>query len=223
MSIDDRILSTIHAMRIQHDRDGIWEKWWIDFLEQAAKTEQPDEAPQTFTAWLAAHNEAFNVAYREFNRALTVKPLLELVKVTKEEAFMSAMQTFSRYFYERSRKRESVEESGWVIELAASEPCNPQYWAGSSLWIPDHLKAIRFARRQDAHQAADFMLDGMKIRVCEHGWTVSLDHINDSMRRIATKAEKAFPDAADSDQRYGYITGWQEAVRCKGKDIEGQS
>lgn len=71
---------------------------------------------------------------------------------------------------DRYSERESSEESGWVIELAASEPCSPQYWAGSSLWVPEHLKAIRFARKQDAQQAADFMLDGMKIRICEHGW-----------------------------------------------------
>jgi hypothetical protein len=61
-------------------------------------------------------------------------------------------------------------EEGWVIELAASSPAEPSYWAGSSLWVGDHTKALRFARQQDAEQAAFFMLDGMNIRICEHGW-----------------------------------------------------
>jgi hypothetical protein len=30
--------------------------------------------------------------------------------------------------------------------------------------------AIRFAREHDARQAADAMLDGMNIRICEHIW-----------------------------------------------------
>lgn len=91
----------------------------------------------------------------------------ECVKVKAALAKLEIQTEIER----RAMKRESGEESGWVIELAASEPCSPQYWAGSSLWVPEHLKALRFARKQDAQQAADFMLDGMKIRICEHGWS----------------------------------------------------
>ena len=63
-------------------------------------------------------------------------------------------------------------EYGWVIELEASEPSAPQYWAGSSLWSGDHMMAIRFARKVDAERAAMMMLDGMNIRIAEHGWDV---------------------------------------------------
>lgn len=62
------------------------------------------------------------------------------------------------------------EEHGWVIEGAWSDPATPQYWAGSSLWMSDHMCAIRFAREHDAEQAASAMLDGMNIRICEHVW-----------------------------------------------------
>jgi len=60
---------------------------------------------------------------------------------------------------------------GWVIEGAWSDPAAPQYWAGSSLWMSDHMCAIRFAREHDAKQAASAMLDGMNIRICQHIWS----------------------------------------------------
>ena len=63
-------------------------------------------------------------------------------------------------------------EYAWLIELAASEPSAPQYWAGSSLFSGDLDMAIRFARRTDAERAAMMMLDGMNVRICEHGWDV---------------------------------------------------
>lgn len=69
----------------------------------------------------------------------------------------------------RSAHAERVEH-GWVIEGAWSDPASPQYWAGSSLWVSDHMCAIRFAREHDARQAASAMLDGMNIRICEHVW-----------------------------------------------------
>src|SRR5947209_4018030 len=75
------------------------------------------------------------------------------IPVTADEAALMVLlgtDWLNRNAPERLRERESVEESGWVIELAASEPCSPQYWAGSSLWVPEHLKAIRFSRKQDA-------------------------------------------------------------------------
>ena len=65
---------------------------------------------------------------------------------------------------------QTVNELGWVIEGAWSSPSTPEYWAGSSAWTSDHMKALRFARREartlttngtglavriDAHLAAD--------------------------------------------------------------------
>ena len=63
-------------------------------------------------------------------------------------------------------------EYGWVIELTASDPSAPRFWAGSSLWSDDHQMALRFAREKDAVRAAMLMLDGMNVRICEHGWDV---------------------------------------------------
>lgn len=73
---------------------------------------------------------------------------------------------------ERLRTQPSPrEEHGWVIEGAWSDPAAPQYWAGSSLWVSNHMGAIRFAREYDARQLASAMLDGMNVRICEHVWS----------------------------------------------------
>jgi hypothetical protein len=58
----------------------------------------------------------------------------------------------------------------WVVEGGWSETCQPDYWAGASTWSGDHLNALRFSRKEDAQQAADLMLSGMNIRICEHAW-----------------------------------------------------
>lgn len=63
------------------------------------------------------------------------------------------------------------DETGWLIELAASPPSEPKYWQNGSLWTGDNIKAIRFARKEDAERIAALMLDGMNIRICEHIWT----------------------------------------------------
>ena len=70
-------------------------------------------------------------------------------------------------------------EYAWLIELTASEPSAPQYWAGSSLFSGNIEMALRFAREEDALRAAMMMLDGMNVRICEHGWDVheSGDHL----------------------------------------------
>ena len=60
---------------------------------------------------------------------------------------------------------------GWVIEGAWSHVQSPDYWVGSSAWSQDHNRALRFARKQDAEQAAAMMLDGIRVRICEHVWT----------------------------------------------------
>lgn len=63
-----------------------------------------------------------------------------------------------------------TDEAAWVIEGAWSETSRPDYWVGSSAWSTDHMKALRFARKRDAQQAADLMLDGINYRICEHVW-----------------------------------------------------
>jgi hypothetical protein len=67
-------------------------------------------------------------------------------------------------------------ESGWVIEHADSEPCAPEYlvvgdrntvWS----WSTDHLRAVRFARKQDADGVARIFFGlGNDHRICEHQW-----------------------------------------------------
>lgn len=64
-----------------------------------------------------------------------------------------------------------MNETGWVIEGAWSHVQSPDYWVGSSAWSQDHNRALRFARKQDAEQAAALMLDGIRVRICEHMWT----------------------------------------------------
>lgn len=122
------------------------------------KTQQPVGSSQSFEEWYSK-----NGYYHD-----TISDRKELMR----EAWLQAWSNgyHHKLDMEIALERESSAESGWVIELAASEPCSPQYWAGSSLWVPEHLRALRFARKQDAQQAADFMLDGMKIRICEHTW-----------------------------------------------------
>lgn len=72
---------------------------------------------------------------------------------------------------------------GWVIEGAWSETSRPDYWVGSSTWSTDHRKALRFAREQDAQQAADLMLDGINYRICEHQWAEVRTAVNETGTR----------------------------------------
>ena len=58
--------------------------------------------------------------------------------------------------------------SGWVIEGAWSPFDRPEYWAGSSIWSADAYKALRFATRESAQQAADLMCAGENVRIACH-------------------------------------------------------
>lgn len=62
-------------------------------------------------------------------------------------------------------------EKAWLIERASSDPSAPQYFAGYKhgqflTWTYNHLKAVRFSRKEDAEQ----MDLGEEVRVCEHAW-----------------------------------------------------
>ena len=87
-----------------------------------------------------------------------------------ERAFPDAIDAPRRFGYITACQEAMRTQFAWVIELAESPVSSPQYWAGSSLWTGDNGLAIRFARKQDAQQAAQMMLDGVHIRICEHGW-----------------------------------------------------
>lgn len=59
----------------------------------------------------------------------------------------------------------SKQETGWVVEVGASDPSRPTYIAGPNKYTVDNLKAVRFARKEDAEKFA--LKDD---RVCEHSW-----------------------------------------------------
>jgi hypothetical protein len=65
-------------------------------------------------------------------------------------------------------------ENGWVIEKGDTH--NPKYLSANHrrfYWTHDHLKAIRFARKQDAELVDSHFLLTERIeehRICEHSW-----------------------------------------------------
>ena len=92
----------------------------------------------------------------------------------KTWAYRACLRTSNRFWYwwlGAEVEAKTPDKSGWVIEGAWSEVSAPSYWCGSSAWSEDHMRALRFARKEDAEQAAFFMLDGMNIRIAEHIWT----------------------------------------------------
>lgn len=75
----------------------------------------------------------------------------------------------------RALERRLSDESGWVIEHRRSPAYEPEYWAGNG-WSKDNLRAIRFARQEDAENTRagfdedDPLPDEQPHRVAEHGW-----------------------------------------------------
>lgn len=67
----------------------------------------------------------------------------------------------------------SALEYGWLIERGDSPHYAPAYLGESDEgcvgWTGDNLKAIRFARKEDAQRYCD--CEGLNnVRICEHGW-----------------------------------------------------
>lgn len=67
-----------------------------------------------------------------------------------------------------------MSEAGWVIEHEHSEPAAPRYLSTCPLkgyvWSPDHLKALRFARQEDAFAVSSCIYPAYRHRVAEHLW-----------------------------------------------------
>src|SRR5579859_2376491 len=61
------------------------------------------------------------------------------------------------------------QETGWVIEQEDSDPSRPMYYAGFD-WSYDNLKAMRFARKEDAQTMCRYMFPGEPHRVADHMW-----------------------------------------------------
>jgi hypothetical protein len=66
-------------------------------------------------------------------------------------------------------KRRRGGGSGWVIEREDSEPSRPMYFTGIN-WDYDNLKAVRFARKEDAQTMARYMFPGEPHRIADHMW-----------------------------------------------------
>lgn len=69
-----------------------------------------------------------------------------------------------------------IYESAWVIEGMWSSAAYPEYWVGSSAWSSDPYKALRFATKESAQQAADMMLVGINHRVACHEFAGNSHH-----------------------------------------------
>jgi len=75
------------------------------------------------------------------------------------------------------RTKAERDETGWLIEDAASAVSAPMYvfLSESRLqptdWTRDHNKALRFARKQDATAFAHQFLELASVRIAEHGWS----------------------------------------------------
>lgn len=68
-------------------------------------------------------------------------------------------------------------ETGWVIERSTSEVSRPEYYTGHEYplqyWSFDNLKALRFARKEDAEtiRASGLIFEIPNAhRVADHGW-----------------------------------------------------
>lgn len=93
-------------------------------------------------------------------------------KCLREIAGWESRQVFCRVPPEAT----GIYESAWVIEGSWSSTACPEYWVGSSAWSSDPYKALRFASKQSAQQAADMMLVGINHRVACHEFAGNSHH-----------------------------------------------
>lgn len=63
----------------------------------------------------------------------------------------------------------SSEEAGWVIEHYDSQVSVPAYFACIS-WSTDNLRAVRFARKEDAQRMSNYLFPGEPHRIADHMW-----------------------------------------------------
>lgn len=86
----------------------------------------------------------------------------------------------------------------WVIEHRLSPTHSPYYWAGNG-WSVEHMKAIRFARKEDAERTRAGFDDefALEHRVAEHGW----DNGDGDGCTGTDRLELQVPPSADLGQR----------------------
>ncbi len=70
-----------------------------------------------------------------------------------------------------------TDESGWVIE-SVNKLGQIVYWDGHGTFSfsPDHLEAVRFARKQDAERVFPTICYFQPIKIAEHLWVPDLLH-----------------------------------------------
>jgi hypothetical protein len=112
-----------------------------------------------------------------------------------------------------------ADEVGWLIEHLTE----PIWWTGwpgsvsdSDFWTNDSLKAVRFARREDAETIAHFDFDG-ECRVTEHMWADTplerlerrLDqHVKEAAERVGKRVAEAVAKIKDAPPPGGVGEGW---------------
>lgn len=92
---------------------------------------------------------------------------------------------------------EAREEYGWLIEAGWSNGSQPDYWMGCydpwatlrkegheqsfscaqwpyALWTNDHMKAVRFARKEGAERVAASLHEEVRPRICDHSWNMEI-------------------------------------------------
>lgn len=144
----------------QRDNRAIGLKWQPKCTCGYASSLQHLTAIQT--AISSAESDAGKLAEAVLARYVATMPYEEAIKDCAKPITAALLKAASV---------KAQDETGWLIELAASPPSEPKYWQNGSLWTGDNIKAIRFARKEDAERIAALMLDGMNIRICEHIWT----------------------------------------------------
>lgn len=102
--------------------------------------------------------------------------MADITKTEADEIVQAVSDNFARALADiMGRERKS--EFAWLIELGDSPASQPLYWSAGipakgppTNWHPDHLEAVRFARKQDAEKVATALAGGVSVRICEHGW-----------------------------------------------------
>lgn len=97
-----------------------------------------------------------------------------------------------------------MSDYAWVIEGGWTSINKPDYWVGSSAWSENPLRALRFARRQDAQQAADLMLAGVNVRICEHEWMPQMERIALEIFEEAMRSVELVHRVGES----GFVEDW---------------
>ena len=137
-----------------------------------AMAKVPDDHP-LMIAWekYRATEEAANSD--KWARTLDVsEPMQGQIIVEHRHLSGALWATFAAGFNAGKDDLRKVLEGGWVIEHWRSEPSSPEYWTATG-FDRDNLKAIRFARKEDAERVSNILGGGFPEgyhRIADHMW-----------------------------------------------------